>query len=75
MGKVFGIVVFLFGLWASIEVYNEGTAAAFGGFFARSGLVEEAKPGEEQRVGERVRAKVDRSFDEAVARQNRMLGE
>ncbi len=34
MGRLFGIVLILFGLWVGIEVYNEGTQNAFGGLFA-----------------------------------------
>jgi len=75
MGKLFGAVVIVFGLWAAAEIYNEGTTNAFGGLLARTGLVEEAKPGEEQRVGERVGAKVGQSHSDADARRNRLLAE
>ena len=37
MGKLFGIGLIVLGLWVGIEVYSKGTAAAFGGVFARFG--------------------------------------
>ncbi len=75
MGKLFGVVVIVFGLWAAAEIYNEGTANAFGGMLARTGMVEAAKPGEEQRVGERVGSKVTQNHAEADARRDRLLAE
>jgi len=75
MGKLFGIVVIVFGLWAAAEVYNEGTANAFGGVLARTGMVEATEPDGEQRVGERVGTKVGKSHAEADERRNRLLAE
>ncbi|MBW2664798.1 MAG: hypothetical protein JRE13_00785 [Deltaproteobacteria bacterium] len=75
MGKLFGIIVIVVGLWAGVEIYNEGTANAFDGALARMGMVEAAEPGEEQRVGQRSGAKVEKSHAKAEARRNRMLGE
>jgi hypothetical protein len=75
MGKLFGIVVIVVGLWAGAEIYTEGTANAFDGALARMGIVETAKPSEEQRTGQRVGRKVGKNHAEADARRNRMLGE
>ena len=75
MGKLFGIVVIVVGLWAGAEFYNEGTANAFGGALARFGMVDEAQPGEQLRVGERAGTAVEDSHAEAEERRSRMLGE
>ena len=34
MGKIFGILLMVIGIWAGITVYTEGVDAAFGGLFA-----------------------------------------
>ena len=75
MGKLFGIVVIVVGLWAGAEIYNEGTANAFDGALVRMGIVEVAQPGKEQPLGQRAGAKVERAGAEAEARRSRMLGE
>jgi len=36
MGKIFGILLMVIGIWAGITVYTEGVDAAFGGLFAGS---------------------------------------
>ncbi len=75
MGKLFGIIVIVVGLWAGAEIYNEGAANAFGGALTRLGMVQTAEPGEDQQVGQRVGSKVSKSQAEADARRSRMLGE
>ena len=75
MGRLFGIIVIVAGLWAAAEIYNEGTANAFGGALTRLGMVQAAQPGEEQHVGQRAGNRVSKSQAEAEARRNRMLGE
>jgi len=75
MGKLFGIVVIIVGLWAGMEIYNEGTTNAFGGALVRAGMVEEAPTGQERNLGERVESKVGKARAEADARRARMLGE
>lgn len=34
MGKIFGILLIVVGLWVGITIFTEGTDAAFGGLFA-----------------------------------------
>lgn len=34
MGRLFGILLILLGIWVGVEVYTEGTLDAFGGLFA-----------------------------------------
>ena len=75
MGKLFGIVVIVVGLWAAAEIYNEGSANAFGGALERMGMVEAAQPGEEQHLGQRAGAKVGKARTEADARRSKMLDE
>ena len=75
MGKLFGIVVIVVGLWAGLEIYNEGSANAFGGALVRAGVVEAARPGEVQSLGERSGSKVEKAHGEAEARRDRMLAE
>jgi len=75
MGRLFGIIVIVAGLWAAAEIYNEGTANAFGGALTRLGMVQAAQPGEEQHVGQRAGAKVGKARAEADARRAKMLGE
>jgi hypothetical protein len=36
MGKVFGILVIVVGVWVGLTVFTEGTDSAFGGLFAGS---------------------------------------
>jgi len=75
MGKLLGIVVIVAGLWVGAEIYNEGTANAFDGALVRFGMVDEAQPGEQQRVAERAGTAVESSYAEAEERRSRMLGE
>jgi len=75
MGKLFGIVVIVAGLWAGAEIYNEGSANAFDGALVRIGMVEAAESGEEQHLGQRAGSKVGKAHDEADARRSKLLGE
>ena len=34
MGKIFGILLIVIGIWVGLTVFREGTDAAFGGLFA-----------------------------------------
>jgi len=74
MGKMFGILVIVVGLWAGSEIYTKGAANAFGGILTTLGIEDAAPESEEpQSVGRRAGSKVDRSHAEADARRNRML--
>jgi hypothetical protein len=75
MGKMFGIIAVVVALWATAEIYNEGSTNAFGGLLTRTGMVEAPAPSEEVRVGERVGSKVGSAHNEADDRRNRMLNE
>ncbi len=76
MGKVFGILLIVVGVWVGMEVYTQGVRGAFGGAFAFLAAEPPPPPGEEHRwVGERARDSVTRARDEAEQRRNRLLGE
>lgn len=38
MGKIFGILMIVMGVWVGLTVYTEGVDRAFGGLFGRLGL-------------------------------------
>jgi hypothetical protein len=42
MGKIFGILLIVVGIWVGLTIFNEGTDAAFGGIFrgAQTGVDE-----------------------------------
>jgi hypothetical protein len=66
MGKIFGILMIVLGVWIGLEIFTKGSDAAFGGLFATGGrpqAVGEA-PGEPrrtpiQRIGDRVQESMD----------------
>lgn len=41
MAKVFGILLIVLGIWVGLEVMTNGSAGAFGGLFAKVGLVDQ----------------------------------
>ena len=70
MGKLFGLILIVLGVWIGIEVYDKGMDGAFGGAFAwvsaplpsneSAGAAREVKSGSlAQRVGAKVRADID----------------
>jgi len=74
MGRIFGLLLGVVGIWAASEVYLHGTSGAFGGALARfSG--EEAGPHDGRSLGLRAGDKVDRAHAEADARRDRMLSD
>jgi hypothetical protein len=74
MGKMFGILLVVVGIWVGLEIYTQGTQNAFGGAFAFLG---ESGDGDEtrdrrtapQRAGDAVRA----AQEEAEQRRNSLL--
>lgn len=78
MGKIFGILVIVAGIWVGLEVFTEGIDGAFGGLFREPAGAEEPAPVERldrrtvpQRVGDRVNS-IFRADEE---RKHQMLGE
>jgi hypothetical protein len=74
MGRIFGLLLGVVGIWAASEVYLHGTAGAFGGAFARlAGDAAEEHDG--RSLGLRSGEKVTRAHAEADARREKLLGE
>jgi hypothetical protein len=74
MGRIFGLLLGVLGIWAASEVYLHGSAGAFGGAFARF-AGESAAPQDGRSLGLRAGESVGRAHDEADARRERLLGE
>lgn len=76
MGKVIGILMLVVAMWTGAEVYNKGTANAFGGVLAKAGWVEPApESAAPASAGRRVGSAVVGAHDEANARRERLLAE
>jgi hypothetical protein len=74
MGKVFGILVFVLGLWVTLEVFNHGTSGAFDGALVRLGWVEADAPAG-RAIGRRAGDAVAEAQAAAAARRERLLAE
>ncbi|MDH3211166.1 MAG: hypothetical protein OEM05_01665 [Myxococcales bacterium] len=75
MGKIFGILLVVIGIWVGMEVYLKGTDQALGGALAfledGDGTEVHDRRTTPQRAGDAAR----RAHDAAEARRNRLLGE
>jgi hypothetical protein len=74
MGKVFGILLVVLGIWIGMEVYLKGTDQALGGalgFLEGSGAEVGDRRTTPQRAGDAAR----RAHRVADERRNRLLGE
>jgi hypothetical protein len=74
MGRIFGLLLGVLGIWAASEVYLHGTSGAFGGAFARF-AGEEASPHDGRSLGLRSGEKVENAHAEADARREKLLAE
>ena len=74
MGRIFGLLLRVLGIWAASEVYLHGTGGAFGGAFARF-AGESATEQDGRSLGLRAGDAVGRARDEADARRERLLTE
>jgi hypothetical protein len=74
MGRIFGLLLGVVGIWAATEVYLHGTAGAFGGALA-SLAGEEAGEQDGRSLGLRSGEKVSRAHAEADARREKLLAE
>ena len=72
MGRIFGLLLGVVGIWAATEVYLHGTAGAFGGALARFAGEEEAEH-DGRSLGLRSGEKVGRAHAESEARRDRLL--
>ncbi len=72
MGRLFGILAIVLGIWIGLEVYTKGTDQAFGGVFA--GLmdpVSDYEPSPDgrspvQRIGDQVRDDISLGADRTL---------
>ena len=76
MGKIFGILLVVAGIWLGLEVYQNGIQGAFGGALAGlGGSAEEQATRESRSLPRRAGDAVERAHAESEARLNRMLDE
>jgi hypothetical protein len=73
MGRAFGILMLVVGLWVGLTIYTEGFDNAFGGRLAF--LSEEKADGDTRPPTERVRDKISQAHAEAEARREKLLRE
>ena len=73
MGKIYGIVLIVVGIWVGMTIYTEGLDHAFGGVFTKLG----AEPaGRDVRPPtERIRDRVQSATDERTERIERLVGD
>ncbi len=71
MQRVFGIILIVLGVWAGVEVYTKGSAAAFGGLFASGS----EQPSEVRRAPQRAADTVRRAYEKSTERIDRQLDE
>ena len=74
MGRIFGLLLVVIGIWAATEVYLKGTAGAFGGVFA-DGAGEGVAGHDGRSLGLRAGEAVGNAYDEGEARRERLLSE
>ncbi len=74
MSKVFGIALIVGLIWVGLEIYTEGTERAFGGVFARVGLVAASPDGQPAPSPlDRIRARATDARDAQVDRIERQV--
>ena len=74
MGKIFGMLLVVVGIWVGLEVYQSGIQGAFGGALAGlGGSGSEQAAVTPRSVPQRAGAAVERAHAEAEARMERML--
>ena len=71
MAKVFGILLIVLAVWIGLEVMNHGSAGAFGGLFAKTGMVDATQPPES--TTQRAAGAVDRAYRAGEDRVDRQL--
>jgi len=60
MGKIFGILLIVAGIWVGLTIFSEGTDRAFGGFFA--GAKTDPASGSGAPITRRVERRVGQAF-------------
>ncbi len=73
MGKIYGIVLLVVGIWVGMTIYTEGLDNAFGGVFSKLGgesVGRDVRP-----PTERIRERVQSAADERTERIERLVGD
>jgi len=74
MGKAFGILLIVVGIWVGLELYSEGTQNAFGGLFVKLGMEEPPAKGQPAaRPLDAIRDHVSEDVDQGYARRERLM--
>jgi hypothetical protein len=73
MGKIFGILLIVLGIWVGLTIFSEGTDSAFGGLFASAKAP--ADPGSGAPITQRVGQSVSRSLQAHEARTEKDVAE
>jgi hypothetical protein len=70
MGKVFGLVLIVLGIWVGMELYTVGTQRAFGGLFVDLGLAEAPATGEapDEAPLDAIRSRAEANAERAASR-------
>ncbi len=69
MGRIFGILLIVIGIWVGLEIYTYGVDGAFGGrLSAFSGGTNSAQSSRRESVVQRAGNSVQRSMDTAAER-------
>ncbi len=71
MAKVFGILLIVLGVWVGLEVMNHGSAGAFGGLLAKTGLVDDSQ--DPAPVTQRAAGAIDDAYRAGESRVDRQL--
>ena len=72
MGKLFGILVIVLGVWLGLKVFTEGADTMFGGLFAGP-LPQAAEQAPPEAPLERIRTRAEQHRDAGIRRLERGL--
>ena len=75
MGKIFGMLLIVGGIWVGLELYMNGPSGAFGGSMASILGGDSAHAEQSDPTPERAGGSVDRAHRDSEQRFDRMLGE
>lgn len=75
MGKIFGMLLIVAGIWVGLEVFQKGPGGAFDGAFASVLGAEPQAADEPATTQDRAGSSVDRAHRDTEQRWDRMLGE
>jgi hypothetical protein len=70
MGKAFGLLLIVLGIWVGMELYTVGTQRAFGGVFVDLGLAQAPAAGEapDEAPLDAIRSRAQQNADRAASR-------